>query len=51
MQNTAQQSHYPPGNHHANHSKNVLSPGPTHLLTTGTDDPILYHPSASEGDN
>ena len=32
-------------------SKNVLLPGHTHLLTTGTDDPKLYHPSASMTDN
>ena len=30
--------HYPPGNHHASRSKNVLFPGHNHLLTTGADD-------------
>ena len=34
-------SHYPPANHHASHLKNVLSPGPNHLLTTVADDPTL----------
>ena len=31
-------------------SKNVLCPGHNHLLTTGTDEPTLYCPSASEGE-
>ena len=39
--NTVQKSHYPPGNHHASHLKNVIFPGHNQLLTTGTDDPSL----------
>ena len=35
-------AHYPPGNHHASHFKNILFPGHNHLLTTGTDDPSLW---------
>ena len=34
-------SHYPPGNHYASPSKNVLFPGHNHLLTTGADDSSL----------
>ena len=39
---TLYKSHYPPGNHHAATSKNVLFSGHNHLLTTGTDDLTLW---------
>ena len=32
-------------------SENPLFPSHNHLLTTGTDDPTVYRPSASKGDN
>ena len=34
-------THYPPGNHHANHFLKCPIPGHNHLITTGTDDPSL----------
>ena len=39
---TGQRSHYPPGNHTMlATSKNVLFPGPSPLVSTGADDPLL----------
>ena len=38
---TAAKSHNPRGNHHANHSKNVLFPRHNHLLPAGTNDSSL----------